>query len=113
MGTGDLGRLDKAGVLWVLGRRDDASITGGENVQPEEIEAVLRACPGIDDAAVVGRPDPIWGQVLEAIIIGTASAEAVQAFCRERLPSFKVPRSIRFTTALPRSEGGKLLRRSL
>ena len=111
--TGDLGRLDKAGVLWVLGRRDDAIITGGENVQPEEVEAVLRACPGIDDAAVVGRPDAIWGQVLEAVLVGTATAETVEAFCRERLASFKVPRSIRFSTALPRSEGGKLLRGSL
>jgi O-succinylbenzoic acid--CoA ligase len=111
--TGDLGRLDDAGVLWVLGRRDDAIITGGENVQPEEVEAVLRACPGVDDAAVIGRADPVWGQVLEAVLVGTASAGAVEAYCRERLPSFKVPRSIRYSAALPRSEGGKLLRDSL
>ena len=111
--TGDLGRIDEAGVLWVLGRRDDAIITGGENVQPEEIEAILRACPGVDDAAVVGRPDPVWGEIVEAILVGTASADTVRNFCRERLPSFKVPRSIRFAVALPRSEGGKLLRSSL
>jgi o-succinylbenzoate---CoA ligase len=108
--TGDLGRLDEAGVLWVLGRRDDAIITGGENVHPEEVEAILRACPGVEDAAVGGRPDPVWGQVLEAFVVGTASADAVKTFCRGQLPSFKVPRRIRFTTALPRSEGGKLLR---
>lgn len=113
--TGDAGRLDSEGVLWVAGRLDDAVITGGENVQPEEVEAVLRTHPDVADAAVVGRPDQTWGQVLEALVIPArpVSPEALGDWCRRRLASFKVPRKVTFVRSLPRSEGGKLLRRKL
>ena len=113
--TGDAGRLDSEGVLWIEGRLDDAVITGGENVQPEEVEAVLRAHPDVADAAVVGRPDQTWGQVLEALVVPArpVAPEALGGWCRERLASFKVPRKITFVRSLPRSEGGKLLRREL
>jgi len=110
--TGDLGRLDAAGALWVLGRRDDTIITGGENVQPEEVEAVLRACPGVEDALVFGRQDPTWGQVVEAVVVGDAGAAVIEAWCRERLPSFKVPRVVHVSKLLPRNSAGKLLRGS-
>ncbi len=70
--TGDLGRLD-GGVLTVLGRRDDTIITGGENVRPEEVEAVLRAHPGVADAAVAGRPDDAWGEVVAAWVVAAGS----------------------------------------
>jgi O-succinylbenzoic acid--CoA ligase len=110
--TGDLGRLDD-GVLTVLGRRDDTIITGGENVHPEEVESVLRAHPGVTDAAVTGRPDPRWGEVVCAWVVGGAGQEELDRWCRERLPSPKVPREWRFVPDLPRSEGGKLLRREL
>lgn len=112
--TGDLGRIDERGALVVAGRADDAIITGGENVQPEEVEAVLRAHPAVADAAVVGVADPTWGQVLEARVIGNGvPADELVAFARQRLPSFKVPRRVVFVPSLPRSEGGKLLRRAL
>ena len=110
--TGDLGRLDAAGALWVLGRRDDTIITGGENVQPEEVEAVLRACPGVEDALVFERQDPTWGQVVEAVVVGDAGAAVIEAWCRERLPSFKVPRVVHVSKLLPRNSAGKLLRGS-
>ncbi len=110
--TGDLGRLDETGALWVLGRQDDTIITGGENVHPEEVEAVLRAFPGVEDAAVFGRDDPTWGQVLEAVVVGSADAAAITAWCGERLPSFKIPRRIHFSKVLPRNSAGKLLRGS-
>ncbi len=111
--TGDAGHFDERGALVVTGRLDDAIITGGENVQPEEVEDVLRAHPGVEDAAVVGVADPTWGQVLEARIVGSAAAADIDRFVRERLPPFKVPRRFVFVDGLPRSEGGKLIRRSL
>jgi O-succinylbenzoic acid--CoA ligase len=112
--TGDQGFLDEVNRLHVTGRRDDAIITGGENVQPEEVEQVLRAYPGVRDAAVTGRPDPTWGQVLEALVVADGlEADSLVTWCRERLPGFKVPRRIRIVDSLPRNEGGKLLRRQL
>lgn len=110
--TGDLGLL-RDGVLTVLGRSDDTIITGGESVRPEEVEAVLRAHPGVRDAAVAGRPDPLWGQVVGAWLIGEASVEDLEGWCRARLPSFKVPRRWHRVSELPRNSGGKVARRSL
>lgn len=111
--TGDLGRLD-AGVLTVLGRCDDTIITGGESVRPEEVEAVLRAHPAVRDAAVAGRRDPLWGEVVAAWVVADGVAEAeLAAWCRDRLASFKAPRRWTFLGRLPRSEGGKLVRREL
>jgi o-succinylbenzoate---CoA ligase len=112
--TGDGGRIRAEGALEVTGRLDDVIITGGENVQPLEVEEVLRAHPAVRDAAVVGVPDRTWGQVLEARVVGEgAGGDELAAFARERLAGFKVPRRFVFVDRLPRSEGGKLLRRQL
>jgi O-succinylbenzoic acid--CoA ligase len=111
--TGDLGRLE-GGVLTVLGRRDDTIITGGENVRPEEVEGRLREHPAVRDVAVAGRPDRTWGQVVAAWVVAEGvSAADLDAWCRERLAPFKVPRSWTFVGGLPRTEGGKLRRREL
>ena len=111
--TGDLGRLDD-GVLTVLGRRDATIITGGENVHPEEVEAALRAHPAVTDSAVAGRPDGTWGEVVAAWVVAEGATEAdLEGWCRERLAPFKVPRRWSFVDRVPRSEGGKLLRRLL
>lgn len=111
--TGDLGRL-RDGVLWVLGRIDDTIITGGENVQPDEVEAVLRAHPAVVDAAVAGRPDPTWGEVVTAwVVAGEVSDDELGAWCRDRLAPAKVPRRWRRVASVPRSDGGKLRRREL
>ena len=111
--TGDRGHLED-GVLTVLGRCDDTIITGGENVRPEEVEAVLRAHPQVLEAAVAGRPDDLWGEVVAAWVVDNGATEAdLEAWCRERLPTFKVPRLWSFVQRLPRSESGKLLRRLL
>jgi O-succinylbenzoic acid--CoA ligase len=111
--TGDLGRL-RNGILSVFGRIDDAIITGGENVQPDEVEAVLRTHPAVVDAAVAGRPDPTWGEVVTAwVVAGPVSDGELQAWCRDRLAPAKVPRRWRRVASVPRSEGGKLRRREL
>lgn len=114
-GTGDAGHFDGKGALVVSGRLDDAIITGGENVQPDEVEAVLRMHPAVRDAAVVGVPDATWGAVLEARVVADApiAKAELDSLARGRLSAFKVPRRYVFVPSLPRSEGGKLLRREL
>ena len=112
--TGDLGRLDAAGRLFVADRRDDLLISGGENVYPAEVEAVLAAHPGVADAAVAGRRDARWGHVPVAAIVhrpGHDPSDAeLSAFCRERLAAFKVPVGFVRVAELPRTAGGKLRR---
>ncbi len=115
--TGDLGYLDSEGYLYVLDRRADLVVTGGENVYPAEVEAVLHAHPTVAEAAVYGIADDVWGQCVAAAIVarpGARTDEAeILAFCRERLASYKVPSMIRIIDALPRSAAGKLVRRRL
>lgn len=115
--TGDLGYLDPEGYLYVVERRDDLIITGGENVYPTEVEQVLREHPAIADAGVVGVPDATWGQVVGAAVRPRAGAhltgDDVRRFCGERLARYKIPRHVWFVDDLPRSPGGKLLRRAI
>ncbi len=113
--TGDLGRLDADGRLFVVDRRLDRIVRGGENIAPAEVEAVLVAHPSIADAAVVGRPDPLWGQVpVAAIVLADGAAdpgdEALAAHARASLAGFKVPATFLRLDALPRTTGGKLRR---
>jgi O-succinylbenzoic acid--CoA ligase len=115
--TGDLGTLDADGYLYVLDRRDDLIISGGENVYPAEVEAALLAHPAVGEAGVIGVPDAKWGRRVTGVVVTrpgvTATADELVAFCRQRLAGYKVPRHIEFRTALPRNAAGKLLRREL
>jgi O-succinylbenzoic acid--CoA ligase len=115
--TGDIGYLDGEGYLYVLDRRDDLIVSGGENVYPAEIEAVLQSHPNVAEAGVFGAPDERWGQVPVAVIVlrpgGSISAEALIAHCRERLATYKTPARIEFCDALPRNAAGKLVRNKL
>ncbi|MGD0554401.1 MAG: fatty acid--CoA ligase family protein [Streptosporangiaceae bacterium] len=111
--TRDLGRLDGDGYLFIQGRADDTIIRGGENIAPAEIEDVLVSHPGITEAAVVGVPDPEWGQRLAAVVVGSGDPEEIKSWVRDRLRSSKTPDLIVFRDELPRTETGKLLRRVL
>ena len=116
--TGDLGRIDERGFLHVTGRKADTIVSGGENVAPSEVEAVLESCPGVVEAAVVGRADEQWGEAVSAIVVTAAevtlSERAVRDYCATRLAPFKVPKHVTFASApLPRTASGKLLRREL
>jgi O-succinylbenzoic acid--CoA ligase len=115
--TGDIGYLDGDGYLYVLDRRDDLVISGGENVYPAEVEAVLMAHPAVVEAGVIGLTDEQWGQVVAASVVLRAGAPAdsadILAFCAERLAPYKVPKHVRFEATLPRNAAGKLLRQSL
>ncbi|MCH8902253.1 MAG: AMP-binding protein, partial [Chloroflexi bacterium] len=115
--TGDIGYLDADGELYVLDRRDDLIVSGGENVYPAEVEEVLRSHPGVLDAAVVGLPDERWGQQVAAAVAPRPGVELDEAellaFCRSKLASYKAPARIRFVEELPRNAAGKLLRRAV
>ena len=112
--SGDSGHLDAEGYLTIDGRLKDMIISGGENVSPAEIEAVLAACPDIADAAVVGRPDARWGEAVVAVVVrkpgATLSAERVLALFDGRLARFKHPKAVLFVDAMPRTALGKLRR---
>jgi o-succinylbenzoate---CoA ligase len=115
--TGDLGRLDERSRLEIIGRMSDTIVSGGENVAPAEVEAVLLEHPAVADAAVHPRPDPEWGEAVVATVVLrdglNAPPEELRAYCATRLAGFKVPKTIAFTTELPRTQSGKLLRRQL
>lgn len=108
--VGDLGRLDEDGYLFLDGRREDLVISGGVNVYPLEVEQVLREHPGVEDVAVYGVPDPAWGQRVCAAVVGTAPAEELAAWCRERLAPPKRPKTWTFLEDLPRTLTGKVRR---
>ena len=111
--TGDLGHIDTAGRLTVLGRADDILISGGRNVHPQEIETCLAALPGIRDIAITSKPDPVWGDKIIALLVGEISADQVFAHARAHLPSAAIPREVKFFEALPRTTTGKLQRGEL
>jgi 2-furoate---CoA ligase len=113
--TGDVGRIDEDGDLWVVGRVDDMVVSGGENIHPLEVEDVLAAHPGVDEVAVIGAPDARLGHRVVAVVVGTATEEELDAHClaSETLARFKRPREFRFVDELPKSPSGKILRRLL
>ena len=115
--TGDIGMCDEEGYFYVLDRKKDMIITGGENVYPAEVETVLHEMPEIADVAVIGLPDEKWGERVVAVVVaakGTRpTAESVIAFTQGKLARFKMPRHVEFVDALPRNPQGKLLKRVL
>ncbi|MCZ2099123.1 MAG: o-succinylbenzoate--CoA ligase, partial [Anaerolineae bacterium] len=112
--TGDIGYLDADGDLWIVQRRSDLIVSGGENIYPAEVEAVLRQHPVVEDACVVGVPDAEWGQRVTAMVVlreGAALSEAdLIAYSRERLAGYKQPRRVVFASALPQTASGKVQR---
>ena len=115
--TGDLARVDQEGFYWIMGRSKDVIISGGENVYPAELENVLADCPGIAESAVIGVPDPRWGEAACAVVVcrpGVALAEEeVLALFRDRLARYKHPRRVIFTDALPKNALGKVQKQEL
>ena len=114
---GDVGYLDEDGYLFICDRARDMVISGGVNIYPAEIEMALLAMPGVQDCAVFGIPDEDLGEKLCAHIEldpeMPVDAAEITAFLRERLADFKVPRVIKFETALPREDSGKIIKRKL
>ncbi|WP_018665346.1 o-succinylbenzoate--CoA ligase [Heyndrickxia acidiproducens] len=113
--TGDIGYLDDEGFLYVLDRRSDLIISGGENIYPAEVEEVLLSHPQILEAGVVGMEDAVWGQVPAAFIVtnGKVAESELQSYCEARLAKYKIPKKVFTVGALPRNASNKLLRRKL
>ena len=115
--TGDIGRMDEDGYFYIVDRKKDMIISGGMNVYPREIEEVLYEHPKVLEAAVIGVPDPHWGETPKAFVVlrpgETATAEEIIDFCRRRLARYKVPKHVEFRDELPKTPVGKILRRAL
>jgi acyl-CoA synthetase (AMP-forming)/AMP-acid ligase II len=115
--TGDVGRIDEDGYLYIEDRKKDMILSGGENIASPEVERALYEHPAVREAAVVGVPDQRWGEVPKAFVVliedGGAGAEELIEFCRTRLARFKVPKYVEFVAELPRNPSGKVLKREL
>ena len=105
--TGDLGRLDTNGCLTITGRADDMLISGGRNVHPLEVESCLADYPGVCEVAVTGQPDPVWGDLIVAIMVGDAAEENLRMHAKNTLHSAAQPRKYLFVDALPKTPAGK------
>jgi acyl-CoA synthetase (AMP-forming)/AMP-acid ligase II len=115
--TGDAGYLDEDGYVFIHDRVKDMVISGGENVYPAEVESALSDHPAIAEVAVIGVPDPKWGEAVKAIVVLRPDAALTEdeliTWSRQRIAGFKTPRSVNFVDMLPRNASGKLLKREL
>jgi fatty-acyl-CoA synthase len=115
--TGDMGRLDEDGYLYFVDRKKDLIKTGGENVYPQEVEAVVSQHPSIAEVTVIGLPDAVWGQAVTAVIVprdgSDVSLEDVKELCTGKIAAYKIPKAIELVEKIPRNETGKVIKREL
>lgn len=115
--TGDVAWQDSEGIIYIVDRVKDMIISGGFNIYPAEVERAISACQGVADCAVIGLPDPRWGEAVTAIVEMKPGCEAdpagIIAHCKAVLGSMKAPKSVHFIRSLPRSAVGKILKREL
>jgi len=115
--SGDMGKIDADGFLYVVDRLKDMIISGSENIYPAELEQVLINCPGVAEVAVVGKPDSKWGEIPVAFVVkkpdATVTAEEIVAHCKKNLASFKCIKEVKFIEAIPKSSLGKVLKKEL
>ena len=117
MRTGDMGRMDENRLFYIVDRKKDMIVTGGENVYSREVEDLLAEHPGVEDVAVIGLPDSTWGENVCAVVVRRPGVEvdedAIVAHCKGGLASFKKPKQVVFVDELPRNPSGKVLKREL
>jgi acyl-CoA synthetase (AMP-forming)/AMP-acid ligase II len=115
--TGDMARMDKDGFFYIMDRKKDMIISGGENIYPAEIEDSLLANPKIADVAVIGYAHEKWGEAVKAIVVvkqgEQLTEEELIQWCQGRIARFKIPKKVVFTEAIPRTPTGKILKRVL
>lgn len=115
--TGDLGYLDEDGYLFIMDRKKDMIKSGGANIYPREVEEALLRHPAVQEVAVFGVPDPVWGESVKAMVVRKPGSQASEAdlidFCKEQIASYKKPKSVEFTDSIPKNAFGKVLKREL
>ena len=115
--TGDIGVMDENGYIYILDRAKDMIISGGENIYSREIEDVILKHPSVFEVAVIGVPDPKWGESIKALVVlknrHRISEEEIISFCKQYMASYKKPKSVEFLDELPKSSYGKILKREL
>ncbi|MFP3981873.1 MAG: class I adenylate-forming enzyme family protein [Desulfobacterales bacterium] len=115
--SGDMGRMDEDGFLYIMDRKKDMIISGGENIYPAEIEDLLMSHPKIADAGVIGFPDETWGEAIKAVVVPRQgeqiSEEELVEWCRGRIARFKIPKKVVIAEEIPRTPTGKILKRVL
>jgi len=115
--TGDMGRYDERGCIYIVDRKKDMIISGGENIYPREVEEVLYQHPTVLEAAVIGIPDPFWVERVHAVVAlkerASVTADELISFCKEKLARYKAPKSVEFADSLPKNPAGKILKKEL
>jgi len=115
--TGDMGRYDEKGYIYIVDRKRDMIISGGENIYPREVEEILYRHPTVLETAVIGIPDQYWVEKVHAVVVlkkgASLSAQELIDFCKQSLASYKAPKSVEFLDALPKNPAGKILKREL
>ena len=115
--TGDMGYMNRDGYLFLVDRKADMVISGGENVYPKEAENVLYTHPAVFECSVVSAPDKKWGEIVQAVVVlkpgMSATAEELMEFCKERLAGYKCPKKIDFWDALPKTIIGKISKKDI
>jgi len=115
--TGDLAYYDEKGFIYIVDRKKDMIVSGGENVYSREVEDVLYKHPGVTEAAVIGVPDPRWVERVHAVIVlkpnTLVTEEEIIAFCKKHIASYKTPKSVEFVDALPKNPQGKILKKTI
>jgi acyl-CoA synthetase (AMP-forming)/AMP-acid ligase II len=115
--TGDIGRIDRDGFVYLTDRKNDLIITGGSNVYPRDVEEALYAHPAVREAVAIGIPDERWGETVRALVVlrsgCTVSSDELMQWCKQHLASYKRPRSVEFVDDLPKNAYGKILRRAI
>jgi long-chain acyl-CoA synthetase len=115
--TGDVGRYDEKGYVYIVDRKRDMVVSGGENVYPREVEEILYQHPAVKEAAVVGIPDPYWVERVHAVIVlkegMSVTSEEIIDFCKNRIARYKAPKSVEFVESMPKTPSGKILKREL
>jgi long-chain acyl-CoA synthetase len=115
--TGDMGRYDEKGYIYIVDRKRDMIISGGENIYPREVEEIIYQHPAVLEAAVIGLPDPYWVEKVHAVISlkkgASLTAKEIIDFCRQRLAHYKAPKSVEFVESLPKNPSGKIMKREL
>ncbi len=115
--TGDLGYYDENGYIYLVDRKNDMIISGGENIYPRELEEVLYGHPAIEEVAVLGIPDPFWVEKVHAVIVlkkkDKVSEQDIIDFCKTNIAHYKVPKSVEFVKELPKNPQGKILKREI